>query len=175
LFVLVASSASSWFGIHYRRAQQENAVLAELDKFQPLVTSFPWEYRVSFLASPLKPGDDDLAPLARLPRLNSLVLFRTPVTDAGLAHLAKIGGLESLDLHGTKITDAGLVHLEHLTRLKHLDLSGTQVTDAGTPAARGAAECRDSPVARGDHRRIQYNRGTRRTPQDKDCSIRQRR
>ncbi len=155
-FVLVASSAMSWYGIFYRRQSAETAALGRLERFSPKIERMAgtvWD--LDFSASPVKPGDGDLEPVAKftrllwlnltgarvtdaglvhlepLTRLKSLTLARTAVTDAGLVHLEPLAGLEMLFLSNTSVSDAGLKHLERLTKLQHLSLSGTAVTDAG--------------------------------------------
>ena len=50
--------------------------------------------------------DADLVQVARLGRLASLNLARSPVTDVGISHLSGLSSLESLDLSQTNITDA---------------------------------------------------------------------
>jgi internalin A len=76
-------------------------------------------------------ADADLAHVANITELKSLVLENTQVTDAGLVHLAGLTKLKTLDLDGTQVTDAGLVHLGGLTKLERLELSRTRVTDEG--------------------------------------------
>ena len=75
--------------------------------------------------------DADLAQVAGMTELRSLVLENTQVTDAGLVHLASLTKLKKLDLDGTQVTDAGVVHLGGLTKLERLELSRTRVTDEG--------------------------------------------
>jgi hypothetical protein len=75
---------------------------------------------------------DDFAFLERLPRLKSLELNVTGISDAGLAHLRGLTRLESLDLSHNPITDAGLVNLRGLVRLRTLNLAQDhEITDAG--------------------------------------------
>ncbi len=100
-------------------------------------------------------GDDELAQIVALKRLEWLNLYRTRVTDGGLGHLAQlprlahlplgetgvsddglkilggIGSLEYLGLRKTAVTDAGLRELATLSRLKALHLGETAITDAG--------------------------------------------
>src|SRR5439155_33118 len=71
----------------------------------------------------------DLAIIAPLANLHTLLFFDTRVTDDGLAHLAKLP-LKTLNLFSTKVTDAGLLHLAK-PPLQTLDLTNTQVSDAG--------------------------------------------
>ncbi len=75
--------------------------------------------------------DADLEPLARLPRLRSVLLLGTGVTDAGLQSIGKISTLENLDLRKCKVSDSGLAELSSLAKLKALKLSNTDVTDDG--------------------------------------------
>jgi len=48
-----------------------------------------------------------------------------------LEYLKDLPKIQTLSLDGTDITDAGLEHLEGLTLLQTLSLIGTKVTDAG--------------------------------------------
>lgn len=100
--------------------------------------------------------DADLALVAALPKLETIDLSHTKITDVGLEHLkrlenvrhlrlhhaeyltdsgiAQIKGwkkLESLDLRGTKVTSRVFEHIRALTTLTALDLSHTEVTDSG--------------------------------------------
>ncbi len=76
-------------------------------------------------------GAADLALLSGLPKLDTLLLDNTPVTDDGMAFLARVKDLQTLSLAGTPVTDNGLVHLTPRTGLWHLMLNKTSVTDAG--------------------------------------------
>jgi len=68
--------------------------------------------------------NSDLEPLAKLPRLRSVLLLGTAITDDGLPSLAQIATLENLDLRDCKVSNAGLAHLAPLSKLKALKLSG---------------------------------------------------
>ena len=69
-------------------------------------------------------GDDDLALLKKLPRLRTVVLTSSPVTDAGLGHLHGLTTLETIDLRFTGVTDAGVADLQRaLPRAKILSKS----------------------------------------------------
>jgi hypothetical protein len=80
-------------------------------------------------------GDSALGHLAGLPRLRSVLLNETGVTDAGMATLGKIPTLQNVDLRGCTISNAGLEPLAVLSELKALRLSGesgaTSVDDDG--------------------------------------------
>jgi hypothetical protein len=90
--------------------------------------------------------DDDLALLAGMPRLRTLLLMRSGVTDAGLAHVGKLTRLETLDLHDTAITDAGLAQLGSLGQLKNLWLANTPTTEPGREALQKALPHLKSPL-----------------------------
>ena len=115
-FVLVASSAMSCFGIHYRRgieeAAEEKAVLARLERFTPKAKETITGLSLDFSASAVKPGDGELAILATLPQLEVLILNGATVTDAGLVHLEKLPLLRWVQLDRTQVTDAGMARLQ---------------------------------------------------------------
>ncbi|CAI5462117.1 unnamed protein product [Closterium sp. Yama58-4] len=70
--------------------------------------------------------------LYRLPRLESLDLDGTDVSDSALEGIGSLTSLKALTLDHTKVTDAGLLHLTALTSLTMLRLSWCKgVTDAG--------------------------------------------
>lgn len=130
LFMLFASAAMSWYGIHYHRNAAEKAALARLEPFQPQITG-RYYLQVDFSASSVKPNDGDLALLADLNSLDHLDLTGAPITDAGLEHLEHLNSLSFLVLSNTAVGDDGLRHLEKLPRLSYLILYGTRVTEEG--------------------------------------------
>lgn len=73
--------------------------------------------------------DEDLAALAKLPRIERLYLANTPITDEGLRHVGSLRHLRRLALQGTKITDDGLAHLADLPGLEALDVQSTRTTE----------------------------------------------
>ena len=111
-FVLVASSAMSWYGIRYRRNATEREVLGQLEKFQPKTSRFGGDLEVDFSASPVKPGDREMEIIAKLSRLQHLNLTGAPVTDSGLVHLEKLTSLRWVFLYHTRVTDAGVKRLQ---------------------------------------------------------------
>ena len=111
-FVLVASSAMSWYGIQYRRDVEETALLAQLERFKPAIERYSFRLALNFSASPIKPGDRDLELVAKLSRLEDLDLTGSPVTDAGLVHLEKLTSLRWLKLWQTQVTDVGVKRLQ---------------------------------------------------------------
>jgi hypothetical protein len=76
-------------------------------------------------------GDEDLAQLKALTKLQRLFLDGTLITDAGLEPLEGLTGLIELSLSHTSVKDAALIHLKGLTNLQWLSLAGTCITDAG--------------------------------------------
>ncbi len=78
-------------------------------------------------------SDAGLAKLAqfRLPRLHTLSIQGTKITDAGLSEIAKLSGLTDLKLNATPTTDRGLENLAPLKNLEDL-WRGTRVTCAGS-------------------------------------------
>jgi hypothetical protein len=74
--------------------------------------------------------DEELAQLAPLTDLHSLVLNHTPVTDAGLKHLRAMKQLLWLELEGTSIKGTGLANLVGMDQLLSLRLGRTEVDDA---------------------------------------------
>ncbi len=80
-------------------------------------------------------GDRAMSAIAALPKLRSVRLRLTRVTDAGLAKLCKSKSLRTIGLEGTAVSDAGLVHLKQLPDLENLQLGvyrdGARVTDEG--------------------------------------------
>lgn len=84
-----------------------------------------------------KTADADLAELKAFPKLASLELYMTGITDRGLEQVNGLTGLQKLNLSQTKVTDAGLEHLKGLTELAELTLSRTDVTDAGLKHLQG--------------------------------------
>lgn len=157
--VLLVAVACSWLGVKVEQARKQKAVVEAL-KRHCVIVEYTWVYdnRLSFLAAPGPAPiwlrellgedffhdvievktcgdtgfrDDDLAYVAELTSLRSLMLFRDQVTDTGLEHLQGLTHLRQLFLDGTQITDEGLVHLKGLTSLVELSLWQTKVTDEG--------------------------------------------
>jgi hypothetical protein len=86
--------------------------------------------------------------VADLPKLKSLVLRGSGITDSAVAHLKRAKNLESLMLDRTNVTDAGLPFMRDLANLRDLDLSQTAVTDAGLPYLRGLTSLRSLDLSR---------------------------
>ena len=91
----------------------------------------------------LKKGMLDLAPLTKLPKLESISLWRAEIGDDDLAGLASAQGLRQLHLGRTAVSDAGLAHLHGLKNLRLLAVGETKVTEKGIQDLQAAIpECR---------------------------------
>ncbi len=88
--------------------------------------------------------DSAVVHLSRLPRLRTLILPFSNVTDAGLAQLAEARTpLTALHVrHAKGITDKGLTHLVKLPGLDMIDLSGTGISANGAGVLRALPELR---------------------------------
>ena len=67
---------------------------------------------LDFSASPIKPGDEDLEIVAKLPRLELLDLAGAPVTDAGLVRLEKMTFSQGTFSSRTRVTKEGVNRLQ---------------------------------------------------------------
>jgi internalin A len=76
-------------------------------------------------------SDADVALLAQLPKLESINLSYTKITDLGLEHLAPLQNVKHLDLYYAEaVTDLGIAHLKHWKNLEYLNVRGTKVTSS---------------------------------------------
>ena len=76
--------------------------------------------------------DSMLGPaIARLKKLECLVVDGAPFDDEGMKHLTSLKNLKELCLVGTAISDDGLASLEELPDLWRLSIAGTKVGDSG--------------------------------------------
>lgn len=74
--------------------------------------------------------DEALVYVGQLKDVEELVLWDSPITDAGVKHLVPLTKLTSLDLaFATKIGTPALTDISRMTSLEKLVLSGTQVDD----------------------------------------------
>lgn len=88
-------------------------------------------------------GDETLLRLQKLPKLKSLLLDSTDVTDDGLQYLPGLAALEELALLGPAFTDAGLQHLHSLRRLRHLQADRRNLSPAAVETLRAVLpDCR---------------------------------
>jgi hypothetical protein len=74
-------------------------------------------------------GMGNLPPLPSLRHLSLALHLELP--DDALAHLDRLPKLESLDLHNTPITDGALEHLRKLRQLRDLHISYTKISRDG--------------------------------------------
>lgn len=112
-FMVVASSAFAWLGIHLRAQWREEAALEALSRFRPSVTTS--DDRVSgldFSGSKPGPADADVTQLEAFTELRFLNLSNTPITDAALVDLERLRKLRFLSLVGTRVTDEGVGRLK---------------------------------------------------------------
>ena len=73
--------------------------------------------------------DDNVAALAKLPRLEALDLSENPrLTDKAIATIAGLERIGKLSLGKTGLTDKGLLELKPLEGLRELHVAGTKVT-----------------------------------------------
>lgn len=68
--------------------------------------------------------DAALAPLAALPKLRSVLLNDTKITDAGFKTLGSISTLQNIDARGCPVGNEGVRHLTGLKELRALRLNG---------------------------------------------------
>jgi hypothetical protein len=71
--------------------------------------------------------DADLAPLAALTDIRTLMLRGPGISDAGLVHLRGMAKMHSLTLIDNHVTSAGLEHLRSMALLESLDLNRSRV------------------------------------------------
>lgn len=83
--------------------------------------------RLTLDGAKLRPEDYEL--LGKIPRLRSLSLSRTNVTDTNVSRLPL--GLTSLSLNGTSVTDKSISRLAAMNGLVRLDITDTEITPDG--------------------------------------------
>jgi hypothetical protein len=83
--------------------------------------------------------EEGLANLPPLPSLRHLsVALHLDLPDDALAPLDRLPALESLDLHSTPVGDRALVHLRKLRQLRSLDIFYTRVSRDGAAELRAS-------------------------------------
>ena len=136
MLLLLTAVFAVWLGIQLRKAHKQRTAVAAIEMAGGIVnyeSSFPAN---SFIARIIGPEftehvdfvrlndrrmtDDDLAPLAHLPRIKTLDLTKCSITDDGLAHVQGLVELESLHIRGTSVSDRGLDVLEEMPSLKYI-------------------------------------------------------
>jgi hypothetical protein len=73
--------------------------------------------------------NDGLKLVAKLSKVQALVLDGSKVTDAGLIHLRELGELRRLYLQNTQVIGNGLRHLEHQKNLEELFFASCPLTE----------------------------------------------
>jgi len=96
----------------------------EFAKLTPVIPKM-----VSMDLSSTSISDASVALLAPAENLRMVRLSETDITDAALDTLVELANLESINLYGTKVTDEGVKKLAALPNLKRLYLWQTEVSD----------------------------------------------
>jgi len=74
--------------------------------------------------------DEAMIYVGKLTGLKELILWDSPLTDAGFKHLTNLKELRTLDLaFATKVTTAALTNIVQLPNLENLTISGTKISD----------------------------------------------
>lgn len=158
LMVTFGAAAFGWLGINLRAAQRQRDAVAAVQKLGGFVGyDYQMDSAGNLDANAVAPApawlrkiagddffadvthvylcgcgasDETLVQIGGLPRLESLNVSYTKITDDGLANLAGLMELRSLRLWNTRVTDTGFAKLRRLTKLRSLSLAETRVTDA---------------------------------------------
>lgn len=94
-----------------------------------------------------KVTDSGMETLAKSPTLANLRLFSTAVGDPGVALLAAAPEMQNLDLDKTPITDAALSAVAGFPKLRALTINTTRVGVAGVAALKGSKSLRQLTAA----------------------------
>lgn len=160
--IFLTCGVFAYLGITYQRTRGQRALVAPLERYG---AEIGWRggdvVRVTFSGDRFE--DPALQPLAKLPRLERLVLIdkasdqslelirplkelrqlllinAQQISDDGLVHLRGLKHLEVLWVEGAPISDAGLQHVAGLSKLRRLNLNNTRITDGGLNYLRGLA------------------------------------
>ena len=76
-------------------------------------------------------GDEMVAALSPVPRIEGLRLGSPNLTDVGFEHLAKLFSLKYLYIENCLGTDEGIRHLGRINRLEQLDIGAPAMTGTG--------------------------------------------
>lgn len=75
-------------------------------------------------------SDEALQHLPMLPKLRTLLLQDTQVTDSSMLHIGQLTNLENLLMwDAIRVSDKGTTYLRPLKKLKYIHLSNSQITD----------------------------------------------
>ena len=75
--------------------------------------------------------DEGMKSIGQMPMLQTLVLSETRIGDAGLQQLQRLTEMRELSLYHARVTDEGLAYLKAMKNLNTLLLSGRHITDRG--------------------------------------------
>ena len=101
-----------------------------LSRFQRLRT-FHLEYTATKSSAAATLGDEDLAALANLKELDSLMLIGVSISGRGLRRLRGLDKLRYLHIEGGDLSQGGFEHLEDLPSLRFLVLPNANIDDQG--------------------------------------------
>jgi WD40 repeat protein len=87
--------------------------------------------------------DADLARIKHFTTLYSLQISKSEISDAGFAEIKSLSKLRTLSIYSSRITDDGLAHLAALPLLRNLSLSQSKITGTGLSQLHGLAELED--------------------------------
>lgn len=85
-----------------------------------------------------KPQSGSLKSFCKMPKLDTLRLWKCPLGDEYMADLAGCKKLRRLEINDTKVGDAGLEHLRAIKSLKEVNVGGTAITETALAAFRKA-------------------------------------
>lgn len=123
----------AWFGHQYRQGQKAKATIEELGGAVSIWNHWDhrWGLAISADLSQTDIGDKELARIAEIPTLQTLLLEGTTITDKGLAHIQRMRNIKNLFISDTDVSDEGLRPLEHASKLTFLQAHRTKITDSG--------------------------------------------
>ena len=170
LFMVLCAFACSWFAVKMQQARRQREAVKAIEEASGIVV-YDYELNRPPVGSPQPPGpawmrkllgvdffaaaelaylrsDASQEHLKDLPKLKTISLWETQVTDASLKNLIGLSNLGNVVFPPEQITDAGLVHLKGLTNLHRLDLSKSQITDAGLQHLKGWTNLEDLHIDR---------------------------
>ena len=88
-------------------------------------------------------GDEMVAALSSVPRIEGLRFGSPNLTDAGFEHLAKLFSLKYLYIENCLATDEGIRHLGRINRLEQLDIGASGMIGTGLGPLTELPELRD--------------------------------
>jgi hypothetical protein len=105
------------------------------------------------LLNDMKVSQEEVAELEKLPKLRSVVFFRTNLDDEGLKRLRGCARLESLSLTGTGISDDAIKVILEFKNLKYLCLGNVNVSPEAVKMLKEGFRSRGQDVHLGYSRR----------------------